>query len=366
MFINILLEVTTMTKLQQLRKKLEDQQVDALLVLSDINRAYLTGFTGSEGVVLVTKTDAFLLVDSRYTIQAKQQVTDFIAEEYSRAKTSAILNEKLAAAGVQKLGFEEHFITYAEYRNFARNLSVELVPVPPIIEEIRLIKSEIEVEKIRKACEISDAAFAHILTFIQEGMTELEVANELEAKMRSLGASGASFDMIVASGERSALPHGGPTERKLQTGDFLTLDFGATYKGYLSDMTRTIAIGEPKEQLKEIYEIVGRALDNGLKHIKAGMTGDEVDALTRDIITEAGYGEYFGHSTGHGVGMYIHEGIALAKGSKDVVKPGMILTIEPGIYLPEIGGVRIEDDVLIKEEGIEILTKSPKQLIHIY
>jgi Xaa-Pro aminopeptidase len=354
-----------MTKLNRVRKKLQELGMDALLVLSDINRAYLTDFTGSEGIVLITRTDAYLLVDSRYTIQAKGQVSDFTVEEYSRSQTGAVLNEKLAAAGVKTLGFEEHFITYAEYRRFTNNLSVELVPAPPIIEDIRLIKSDVEVAKIRKACEISDAAFTHILTFIKEGITELEIANELEAKMRSLGASGSAFDMIVASGERSALPHGGPTERKLQAGDLLTLDFGAIYNGYLSDMTRTITIGEPNEQLKEIYKIVSHALENGLQHIKAGMTGDEVDALTRDIITEAGYGPYFGHSTGHGVGMYIHEGIALAKGSKDIVKPGMILTIEPGIYLPGIGGVRIEDDVFIKEDGIEILTKSPKELINI-
>jgi Xaa-Pro aminopeptidase len=354
-----------MTKLQKLRAKLEEQQVDALLVISEINRTYLTDFTGSEGIALVTKEHAYLLVDSRYTIQAKDQVSTFDVEEYSRAFTAATINEKLKANGVTKLGFEAHQLTYAEYLKFKNELEVELVPVSPIIEEIRLIKTEDEVEKIRQACAISDAAFAHILTFIKPGMTELQIANELEAKMKELGATRTAFDTISASGERSALPHGFPSNRQLQTGDFFTLDFGAVYEGYLSDMTRTVAIGEVSEQLQEIYTVVSKALEAGLQQIKAGMTGDEVDTITRSIITEAGYGEFFGHSTGHGVGMYIHEGIALAKGSKDIVKPGMILTIEPGIYLPGIGGVRIEDDVYIKEDGVEILTKSPKQLIHI-
>ena len=355
-----------MSKLEKLRATFDEQGIDAIIIFSDINRTYLTDFTGTEGIVLVTKEDAFLFVDSRYTIQAKDQVTTFTVEEYSRQHTAATINGKLEAANVKKLGFEAHQLTYAQYQNYSTQFNAELVPVGTIVENIRLIKTEDEVEKIRKACAISDAAFEHILNFIQPGMTEIQIANELEAKMKDLGSTRPAFDTISASGERSALPHGFPSNRKLQEGDFFTLDFGAVYEGYLSDMTRTVAIGEVSDQLKEIYDVVSKALEAGLQQIKAGMTGEEVDAITRDIITEAGYGDYFGHSTGHGVGMYIHEGIALAKGSKSVVQPGMILTIEPGIYLPGVGGVRIEDDVYIKEDGsIEILTHAPKQLIHI-
>lgn len=355
-----------MSKIQKLRSTFEQQGIDAIVIFSDINRAYLTDFTGTEGIVLVTKDDAFLFVDSRYTIQAKDQVTTFTVEEYNRQNTAATINAKLKAANVKKLGFEAHQLTYAQYQNYSEKFEAELVPVGTVVEDIRLIKTEDEVEKIRKACAISDAAFEHILKFIKPGMTEIQIANELEAKMKDLGSTRPAFDTISASGERSALPHGFPSDRKLQEGDFFTLDFGAVYDGYLSDMTRTVAIGEVSDQLKEIYAVVSKALEAGLQQIKVGMTGEEVDAITRDIITEAGYGEYFGHSTGHGVGMYIHEGIALARGSKAIVQPGMILTIEPGIYLPGIGGVRIEDDVYIKEDGsIEILTHAPKQLIHI-
>lgn len=216
-----------------------------------------------------------------------------------------------------------------------------------------MIKTDSEIKILKEAAQIADAAFEHILSFIRPGVSEIEVSNELEFFMRKQGATSSSFDIIVASGLRSALPHGVASEKVIEKGDFVTLDFGAYYKGYCSDITRTIAVGEPSDKLKEIYNVVLEAQIRGVNGIKAGLTGREADALTRDYITEKGYGEYFGHSTGHGVGLEIHEAPGLAFRSETVLEPGMAVTVEPGIYIPGVGGVRIEDDIIITSEGNE-------------
>ena len=232
-----------------------------------------------------------------------------------------------------------------------------------MIEKLRMIKTDDEIRTIRRAAEIADEAFSHILTFIKPGVTELEVSNELEFFMRRLGASESSFDTIVASGKRSALPHGVATGKTIENGDMVTLDFGALYDGYVSDITRTVAVGEPTEELKKIYHIVLEAQMRACSALKPGMTGKEADAVARDYIKDHGYGEAFGHSTGHGIGLEVHEGPGLSFRSDTVLKPGMVVTVEPGIYVPGLGGVRIEDDVLITEDGCELLTSSPKELI---
>jgi Xaa-Pro aminopeptidase len=239
----------------------------------------------------------------------------------------------------------------------------ELVPVSGLVEKLRLIKTDAEIKILKEAAQIADAAFTHILSFIRPGVSELAVSNELEFFMRKQGAAASSFDIIVASGHRSALPHGVASEKLIETGEFVTLDFGAYYKGYCSDITRTITVGEPSQDLKDIYDVVLEAQLRGLDGIRAGVTGKEADALTRDYITEKGYGQYFGHSTGHGIGLEIHEGPGLSIRSDTVLEPGMAVTVEPGIYIAGLGGVRIEDDVIVTKEGNEILTHSPKELI---
>ncbi len=232
-----------------------------------------------------------------------------------------------------------------------------------MIEELREIKDEEEIAIIEKACSIADLAYDHILKMIQPGMTEIEVANQLDFYMRSLGASGVSFETIVASGLRSAMPHGVASKKIIEQGDLITIDFGCYYEGYVSDMTRTFAIGDPGEQLKEIYQIVLEAQLAVLEVAKPGVTGKQLDAVARDYITKHGYGEAFGHSTGHGIGLEIHEGPNVSVRAEKQFVPGNIITDEPGIYLPGIGGVRIEDDLLITSDGNRVLTHSPKELI---
>jgi Xaa-Pro aminopeptidase len=226
-----------------------------------------------------------------------------------------------------------------------------------------LIKTSSEIKILKEAAAIADAAFKHILDFLRPGISELDVSNELEFFMRKQGATSSSFDIIVASGLRSALPHGVATDKIIEKGDFVTLDYGAYYNGYVSDITRTLAVGKPSEELINIYDIVLEAQLRGMAGIKPGMTGREADALTRNLIEEKGYGQYFGHSTGHGIGLEVHEGPALSFRSDIILEPGMAVTVEPGIYLPGVGGVRIEDDTIVTIDGNEALTHSTKELI---
>jgi Xaa-Pro aminopeptidase len=226
-----------------------------------------------------------------------------------------------------------------------------------------LIKTDAEIKILKVAADIADAAFKYILDFIRPGKTELEVSNELEFFMRRAGATSSSFDTIVASGYRSALPHGVASDKVIEIGDIVTMDYGCYYNGYVSDITRTVAVGEPDAKLREIYDVVLEAQLRGMAGIKPGLTGKQADAITRDYITEKGYGEYFGHSTGHGIGLEVHEGPGLSKKSDIILEPGMVVTCEPGIYIPGLGGVRIEDDTLITNELNEALTHSTKELI---
>lgn len=265
--------------------------------------------------------------------------------------------------GIKKLGFEKDYVTYASYQTFNETIDAELIPVSGEIEKLRLIKDESEIKILKGAAKIADSAFSHILNFIQPGKTEIEVANELEFFMRKEGATSSSFDMIVASGVRGALPHGVASDKVIEKGELVTIDFGALYNGYVSDITRTVAIGQPSDKMKEVYDIVLEAQLRGMKGIKAGITGKQADALTRDYISEKGYGEYFGHSTGHGIGLEVHEGPGLSFKSDIVLEPGMVVTCEPGIYLPGIGGVRIEDDTIVTKEGNENLNTSTKELV---
>ena len=351
-----------MLRVEKLRKKMQEENLDSFLITSPYNLRYLTNFTGTTGLAVITLEKAFFITDFRYTEQAAAQ-----AQGFEIIKNVGPIFEEVAdlvqKEGLRELGFEETTVSFLEYSVLEEIIDAQLIPISGMIEELREIKDEEEIAIIEKACSIADLAYDHILKMIQPGMTEIEVANQLDFYMRSLGASGVSFETIVASGLRSAMPHGVASKKIIEQGDLITIDFGCYYEGYVSDMTRTFAIGDPGEQLKEIYQIVLEAQLAVLEVAKPGVTGKQLDAVARDYITKHGYGEAFGHSTGHGIGLEIHEGPNVSVRAEKQFVPGNIITDEPVIYLPGIGGVRIEDDLLITSDGNRVLTHSPKELI---
>lgn len=351
-----------MLKLQKLRKILQEQNIDGILITNEYNRRYMTGFTGTAGVAIVSQNDAVFITDFRYTEQATAQIKDYRIVQHEATLLEEIATQ-VKAMGIKLLGFEKDSVSYGTYELYKNIIQADLVPVSGLIEKIRLIKTAQEINIIKVACEIADHAFTHILDYIKPGKTELDVSNELEFFMRQQGATQSSFDTIVASGLRSALPHGVATNKVIEKGDFVTLDFGALYNGYISDITRTVAVGEPSEKLVEMYNTVLASQLLALEKVGPGLTGIQADAIARDYLTEKGYGEAFGHSLGHGIGLEVHEGPGLSKRSNTVLEPGMAVTIEPGVYVPGVGGVRIEDDILITESGNELLTHSTKELI---
>lgn len=351
-----------MTRLDKLRTEMIDKGLDALLVTSPYNLRYVSNFTGTTGLAVITLKKAYFVTDFRYTQQAAKQAQGFevvqnfgsIYDEVSRIVTKDNLNT---------LGFEENFITFRIYDLLKEMIPCELVPVAGLIEELREVKDENEIATIRKACEIADSAFKFILGEIKTGMTEIEVANKLDFHMRSLGATGVSFDTIVASGVRSAMPHGVASEKRIEMGDMITLDFGCYYQGYVSDMTRTFAIGDPGQKLKDIHQLVLDAQLMVNEAAKPGITGVELDAVARNYFAKYGYADAFGHSTGHGIGLEVHEGPNVSRLAEKAFVPGNVITNEPGLYFPDLGGVRIEDDLVITETGNKVLVHSPKELI---
>jgi len=352
-------------KLEGIRQQLSDLKIDGILVTTMENIRYLTNFSGSSGIVLITQSKATFFTDFRYAKQSEEQINNYEIEICGGSNSLLdTIVKYVTDLDVKKLGFEASYITYEIYDKLQQNLKANLVPTTKVIEKLREVKSDAEIDILRTAAKIADYAFDKILDFIKPGITEMDVANELEYIMRKEGATSSSSPiMIVASGVRSALPHGVATDKVIEDGDMITLDYGALYKGYRSDMTRTICIGEPDEKFKEIYNIVLKALLHCKEHIQANMPAAEVDALVRDYITEHGYGEYFGHGSGHGIGLMIHEDPFFSTTSSQVLKEGSVVTVEPGIYLPDYGGVRIEDNIVIGKTDIEVITKSPKELI---
>ncbi|MBO0467696.1 aminopeptidase P family protein [Enterococcus plantarum] len=351
-----------MVRVNKLRALMKQNDLSSFLITSPYNLRYLTNFTGTTGLALITLDKAFFVTDFRYTEQAAEQAQGFEIIQ----NAGPIYDEVVAIAEREELtnlAFEETFVSFAEYSLLEEITPCDLIPVAGLIEELREVKDEEEIAIIEKACGIADLGFKHILTVIKPGMTEIEIANQLDFYMRSLGASGVSFETIVASGLRSAMPHGVASEKVIEKGDLITLDFGCYYQGYVSDMTRTFAIGEPDSQLKDIYQIVLEAQLKVLDEAKPGLTGIQLDAIARDHIASYGYGEAFGHSTGHGIGLEIHEGPNVSFRADKQFVAGNVITDEPGIYIPGLGGVRIEDDLLITNEGNRVLTHSPKELI---
>ncbi|WP_315970515.1 Xaa-Pro peptidase family protein [Paenibacillus sp. PAMC21692] len=353
----------SMERLNRLRELMEESRLEALLIASSHNRRYISGFTGSSGYVLVTGDKAVLLTDFRYRVQAAEQAKGLDIIEHGTSPLDEV-RELLKGWGIGKLAFEQEHVTFAEHVRWSTLLKdITLVPAEGLIEKLRMIKDESELAIMQEAADLADRTFTYITGLIRSGMRETDVALEMEVYMRSNGATSSSFDTIVASGERSALPHGVASERVIGTNEFIKLDFGAYYKGYCSDLTRTVVIGQPTDKHREIYNIVLEAQLHALANIRPGMTGLEADALARNTITKYGYGDMFGHGTGHGLGMEIHESPRLSRLSDTILTPGMTVTVEPGIYLLGFGGVRIEDDIVITDSGIKILTSSPKELI---
>ena len=350
-----------MKRVDNVREKLEELDLDALLVTNMYNVRYLANFTGTTGLVVITKEEAYFITDFRYTEQAAAQ-----AQGFEIIKNEGLIYEEVAKIvkkdNIQNLGFEDTNITYATFTKINEIIDCELKPVTGLVEKLREVKTEDEIEIIQEAVNIAEKGFDYILGFVKPGITEIEVANELDFYMRKLGATEVSFDTIVASGIRSAMPHGVASDKIIENGDMVTIDFGCYYKGYVSDMTRSFAVGDPGEQLKEIYEIVYQANKKVAEVAKAGMTGAELDAVARDYITEHGYGESFGHTTGHGIGLEIHEGPAISFRNEEALVENNVITNEPGIYIPGLGGVRIEDDLVITKDGNYNLMSSPKEL----
>lgn len=351
-----------MERVKNVQNKLAEHKIDALLVTNMYNVRYLANFTGTTGLIIITQDKAYFVTDFRYTEQAAEQ-----AQGYEIVKnTGPIYNEVseiVKKDNIETLGFEAENITYSTYKKINELFECELVPTSGIVEKLRQVKSEDEIATIQKAVDIAEKGYDYILGFVKPGKTEIEVANELDFYMRKLGAVGVSFDTIVASGVRSAMPHGVATDKVIEEGDMVTIDFGCYYNGYASDMTRTFAVGDPGEELREIYAIVQEANRRVTEAAKAGMTGAELDAVARDYISENGYGDEFGHTTGHGLGLEVHEGPAVSYRNEKELVENNVITNEPGIYVAGLGGVRIEDDLIVKEDGVVNLNSSSKELI---
>lgn len=338
--------------------------IDAGLILSEHNRRYLTGFASSDGILLVTRTRAVLLMDSRYIEAAREQAQGCEVELMQNATRQ--MNAFFKAEEVHTVGIESRELPVAELNRF-RPLFPDVVfneddALNDAILRLRMVKNPEELDAIRRAQKITDAAYQHILPFLKPGAAERDLALEIEYFMRKNGATGPSFDLIVVSGENSSRPHGVPGARKLQAGDFITMDTGAIVDGYCSDMTRTVALGYVTDEMRKVYDTVLAAQLAAEQVLAPGKTGIEVDKVARDIIYGAGYEGCFGHGLGHSVGLQIHEEPRLSPSCHTVLQSGMMMTIEPGIYLEGRFGVRIEDLAILTDQGCEILTQSPKEL----
>lgn len=348
-------------RLSAVRQKLAEQNLDAILIAQPENRRYLSGFTGSAGVLLISADQAIIATDFRYYEQVAKQAPEFQLAKIEDKFTS-LLPELVEQVGAKRVGFESAYLTFAQHREWAEAAEgFELLPTKEMVEDLRAVKDESELDVSKRAVALSDEAVAHIRGFIEPGMTERDVAWELESYMRTHGAEKAAFDLIVAAGPNGAMPHATVSDRTIRAGEPIVMDLGAVVDGYHSDLTRTICLGQPDDKFREIYSLVLKAQLAAEEMIKAGMTGKEADAIARQPIEEAGYGEQFGHGLGHGVGLVIHEKPKLGKLSEDALKPGMVFTVEPGIYIPGWGGVRIEDIVVLREDGVEVLTQSSKE-----
>lgn len=348
-----------MNKKSIIEEIIKANNLDAVLFYSFENRFWYSDFISTLGYLLITKNEAKLLVDGRYITEAKTVAKNVTVENFTNIFQS--LNDICQKENITNVGFEADYITYGQLADW-KKMMPKINFVPLNIRELRMIKDQEEINRIQKACEIGDLAYQEILKNIKPGMTEREVENIILNSFSKNGATKASFETIIASGFRSAMPHGKASDKVINDNEIITCDFGCVYQGFCSDMTRTFALGKIDDKLIEIHNIVAQAQMNGIKAVKPGIKIGEIDKICRDYIAEQGYGQYFTHGTGHGLGIEIHEAPWVIRNEQTILKPGMVITVEPGIYIPDLGGVRIEDDILVTENGYQILTKSPREI----
>ena len=351
-------------RLKQLREKLAEKEIDAILITQPENRRYLSGFHGTAGYLIITAKKAILATDFRYTEQAQSEAPDFEIQRISRSLKDW-LPGLVSDLGIRQMGFEGGDVTYSFHhllRGALRKVqsTIKLISVDGLVEGIRVVKEPEEIEFISKSAAITDSAFEDVEPKIKAGMTEKQLAWELEKALREKGSESLPFDIIVGSGPNAALPHAKPSDRVINEGEPIVIDMGARYKGYASDLTRTACAGKANAKFKEIYNIVLEAQQAAIVKIKQGMTGKAADAIARKVIEQAGYGEAFGHSLGHGVGLAEHEAPYLSANSKEKLADGMVFTVEPGIYITRWGGVRIEDTVVMEKGIVKQITKARK------
>lgn len=352
-------------RVKQIQHYIKEQNADAIFIESSTNRYYLSGFTGTSGALLITQEKAYFITDFRYLEQAKVEVEPNGFEIVNQKQQTIYEAAKTVCKteGLRVLLVESEYMTLQE-KAYLESEYLQIVPTQAAVEKMRVVKTNDEVAYIKRAIEIIEETFRYVCENLKVGMTENEVAEMALRQVKKLGGSGMSFETIVASGYRSAFPHGVASDKKIEYGDIVTIDFGAYYNHYVSDMTRTLFVGEiQNQQLKEIYDIVREAKRRAIESIKPGMRTCDVDKVARDHIADHGYGEYFGHGTGHGIGIDIHESPRVSMRDTTILEPGMIVTVEPGIYVPGIGGVRIEDDILVTETGYENLMQLNDELI---
>ena len=346
-----------------LKRFFEEYSLKAVLITDLRNIRYLCGFSGTEGVLLISQDNAWFLCDSRYTAQAAEEVQNAEIRECAAIRidtVAALVNEN----GLDRIGFEAAHTTVSAFRLMSEKLvGVELVELSAKFDEIRIYKDRAEIELLSSVATLSSLALTSVLANIKPGVREVDIAFALELEMRRRGADGKAFDFIVASGERGAMPHGRASDKIIQSGELVTIDFGALKDGYHSDETVTIACGTPETRAQEIHSIVRTAHDLAIRAVRPGISCKDLDEVARSYIRDSGYGEYFGHGLGHGVGLEIHELPTLSPRSTAVLEEGMVITVEPGIYIPGFGGVRIEDTVVVTGDGCHVLTSADKQLL---
>ena len=355
-----------MNHFQKIAAQLEGHGLDAMLLTGEANRFYASGFHsyGTDGVALVTAKKAYYFTDSRYTEAALRYVQGAEVREIGHGRGyGALLEEAVTEQHIRRMGFEDAYMTVQDHERYRKALSCDLVPATDLLWQLRMVKDEEELEAMVAAQRIAERALEDILEEIRPGVTEKEIAARLQYLMLHYGASDMSFDPIVVSGPNGSLPHGVPSEKTIQQGEFVTMDFGCVYHGYCSDMTRTVAVGFATEEMQTVYQTVLSAQEAGIAAARAGLTGREVDGAARAVISAAGYGAYFGHSFGHGVGVEIHEAPNASPMNEKPLPAGAVISAEPGIYLPGRLGVRIEDVILLTETGCRNITNAPKDLI---
>lgn len=346
---------------------MEESGLDGLLLVSRENKFYTAGLYSGSGYVMITKQGCYAIVDGRYYTQQKERMAAapagmngaaLLADE--RCGFYGHINKIAGRDAVRRLGFEAEAVSFAQYRKLEAGLDPELVPVSP--DSMRMVKDQEEMACIRRACEIADQGYSYIIGQIRAGMTEKQVENRLLYYMKELGAQKESFDIIVASGVNGSMPHAKASDKVIEAGDFVTMDFGVRVGEYCSDITRTVAVERAGSRMKEIYETVREAQAAAIRAIRPGRRCSDIDRTARAVIEQAGYGLEFSHNLGHGLGIACHEMPNFAPGDDHVLVPGMVMTVEPGIYVEGLGGVRIEDDVVVTEDGCDVLTASPREL----